>query len=211
MEKSIFIQLVQANKKNVRYFCVGSHDKDNKFTGLVYGYEGGGEFSEKLIIHDKFIPDYINDEPIEWDTLVDAFNKISLYTFEELNDAVSEYLDFNTDVLEWEVIEEKMNLFDEKVYSHNMLINPPSYAMTSWDDRDIGYYGMEEFIQILKVNSKDALYEYLEDYIHNHKAFPIDCIINMDEDFEFSIEFTEYENILGKDIFNKLSAYNIEN
>ncbi len=205
MEKSIFIQLVQANKKEVRYFCVGFHDKDNKFTGLVHGFEGGGEFSEKLIIQDKFIPDYLNDEPIEWDTLVDAFNRISLYTFDELDEAIREYLDFDTSKQEWEVVEDKMNIFDGKVYSKNMLINPPSYAMTTWDDRDIGYWTMEEFIQILKVNSKDALYEYVEDYIENHKAFPVDCIINMDEDFEFKIEFAEYENILGKEIFEKLT------
>ena len=205
MEKSIFIQLIKSNEKEVRYFCIGSHDKDNKFTGLVHGYEGGGEFSEKLIIQDKFIPDYLNDEPIEWDTLVDAFNKISLYTFDELDEAIRVYLDFDTSRQEWEVLEEKMNLFDGIVYSENMVINPPSYAMTTWNGRDIDYWTFEEFIQMLKDNSKDTLVEYLNDYVENHDALPIDCIINIDEDFEFKIEFSEYENILGKEIFEKIT------
>lgn len=205
MKKSVFIQLIKSNEKEVRYFCVGSHDKDNKFTGLVHGYEGGGEFSEKLIIQDKFIPDYLNDEPIEWDTLVEAFNKISLYSFDELDAAIREYIDFDTNKLAWEVHDDSTNLFDGIVYSENMPLDPPSYAITTWGNRNIGYWTFEEFIQILKENSKDVLYEYLHDYAKTHKAISTDCIINMDEDFEYRIEFSEYENILGKEIFEKLA------
>lgn len=204
MKKSIFIQLAKSNEKEVRYYCVGTHDKNNKFTGLVHGYEGGGEFSESFIVQDKFIPDYHDGEPIEWETLVEAFNKVSLYTFDELDDAIREYLDFDTNCLQWEALEEKISLFDELIYSQNMPIKPPSYANTKWNDRKINYWKFKEFVLILKENSKDALIEYIDDYIENHNALPMDCIINKDAEFEFKIEFSEYENILGKEILEKL-------
>jgi hypothetical protein len=139
------------------------------------------------------------------DTLVDAFSKISLFSFDELDDAIREYLDFDNKNLQWEVLEEKMNIFDGLTYSENMIVNPPSYAMTTWDDRVLDYWSFEEFIQILKSNSKDDLYKYVDDYIENHHSFPVDCIINIEEDFEFKIEFNEFESILTKEIFNKLA------
>ena len=35
---NFFIQLDQQNSNIVRYFAIGEHDSENKFTGIVYGY-----------------------------------------------------------------------------------------------------------------------------------------------------------------------------
>ena len=61
-----FIKLEKQNSNMVRYFAVGEHDSQNKFTGIVYGYEGGGEFSDAFIYKNKFLPSYFEDKPIEW-------------------------------------------------------------------------------------------------------------------------------------------------
>ena len=36
-KKSIFVQLTKPNENLVRYFCIGSYDSENLFTGLVSG------------------------------------------------------------------------------------------------------------------------------------------------------------------------------
>ena len=63
---NFFIQLDQQNSNTVRYFAIGEHDSENKFTGIVYGYEGGGVHSDAFIYKGKFLPSYFEDEPIEW-------------------------------------------------------------------------------------------------------------------------------------------------
>ena len=55
---NFFIQLDQQNSNIVRYFAIGEHDSENKFTGRVYGYEGGGVHSDAFIYKSKNLPSY---------------------------------------------------------------------------------------------------------------------------------------------------------
>lgn len=195
-EISIFIQL-NNDKKTIRYFSIGTYINE-LFTGMVYGYEGGGESSDRFVYKNKFLPSYIGDEPIEWDDLCGIFDEFSPYTFDTLDAIIRGYADFNTTSLDWE-IEEDVDFGGKMVFSMNMHCNPISYGLTSWDDtKDTKEWEVEEIKSILKMNVKDKLHDYLKEYISVHNHIPMDVIFNMDEYFEFKVEFSEYESILGE-------------
>ena len=56
----IFIQKEHIDRDEVRYYAVGKY-KDNKFTGSVFGYEGGGVHSHIWMVDGKYIPQAINE------------------------------------------------------------------------------------------------------------------------------------------------------
>ena len=205
MKKAIFIQK-NNNNRYVRYFCIGTHDNNNKFTGIVQGYEGGGECSERLVFKDKCIPDYKNGECIEWDTIVESYDSLSLLSFAELDDTIREYIEFDTELLIWRVNSEKIGIFKENVFSENMLNEPLSYALTTWESRSLEEWTYEEFIQILKTNSGDILHKYIKAYIEKHNALPLEFVANKEEDFEYTINQSEFESILNLKVLNDLKS-----
>ncbi len=209
LQKSIFIQL--SNENIVRYFCVGNYDRKNYFTGLVYGYEGGGEFSDQFVYKNKFLPMYDKDEePIDWECNKDLFDFFSKESFDVIDSEIREILDFNTDLLQWLVIDKKTSIFENtNLYRQNINCNPPSYGLTSWNDTKYSTWDIDELKLEIKKNSKNVLIEFIDDYITHHNAFPIDMIVLMDTDYEVKIEFAEFESILGNDF--QILANKIDN
>ncbi len=207
-KKSIFIQLSKPNENLVRYFCIGNYDNDNLFTGHVYGYEGGGEFSDRFIYKNKFLPEYdAVGEPLDWECNEELFNFLSIYKFDELDDSIIKILDFDCTLQQWYVLDEKLSIFDGTIqYTENINCNPPSYALTSWDGTKLETWSIEELKLEIKNKSKDVLLEYCSDHVEHHKAFPMDMIVLSDNEYEVKIEFSEYESILGED-FKKLADY----
>jgi hypothetical protein len=101
-KKSIFIQLSTPNENLVRYFCIGNYDNNNLFTGQVYGYEGGGEFSDQFIYKNKFLPEYdTSGEPLDWECNEELFNFLSIERFDDLDDSIRKILDFDSALLQW--------------------------------------------------------------------------------------------------------------
>lgn len=207
-KKSIFIQLSTPNENLVRYFCIGNYDNNNLFTGQVYGYEGGGEFSDQFIYKNKFLPEYdTSGEPLDWECNEELFNFLSIERFDDLDDSIRKILDFDSALLQWYVLDEKLSIFDDiNLYTENINCNPPSYGLTSWDDTEFKTWSIEELKLEIKKQSKAVLLEYCSDHIEHHKAFPIDMIVLSDNEYEVKIEFSEYENILGDD-FKKFADY----
>ena len=201
---NFFIQLDQQNSNIVRYFAIGEHDSENKFTGIVYGYEGGGVHSDAFIYKGKFLPSYFEDEPIEWDELEEVFNKISKYKFDELDSKAREFMDFDTNALQWIVLEESKHLFENLVYS-TMEINPPSYGLTSWEDTPKEEWEFNDFKNEITKHLKDSLVEYCEDHIKHFNAFPVDFVVFEDSFFEIKVLFEDYEALIGKETFNRLA------
>lgn len=200
-----FIKLEKQNSNMVRYFAVGEHDSQNKFTGIVYGYEGGGEFSDAFIYKNKFLPSYFEDEPIEWDEQLEVFDKISKYTFDELDSKIRDYAEFNTNSLQWLIYDETKELFDSGVVYSTMEKNPPSYGLTSWEDTPKEEWEFNDFKNEITKHLKDSLAEYCEDHIKHFNAFPVDFVLFEDSTFETKVLFEEYEEILGKDLFDKMA------
>ena len=201
---NFFIQLDQQNSNIVRYFAIGEHDSENKFTGIVYGYEGGGVHSDAFIYKGKFLPSYFEDEPIEWDELEEVFNKISKYKFDELDSKAREFMDFDTNALQWIVLEESKHLFENLVYS-TMEINPPSYGLTSWEDTPKEEWEFNDFKNEITKHLKDSLVEYCEDHIKHFNAFPVDFVVFEDSFFEIKVLFEDYEALIGKETFDRLA------
>lgn len=201
---NFFIQLDQQNSNIVRYFAIGEHDSENKFTGIVYGYEGGGVYSDAFIYKSKNLPSYFEDEPIEWDELEEVFNKISKYKFDELDSKAREFMDFDTNALQWIVLEKSKHLFENMVYS-TMEINPPSYGLTSWEDTPKEEWEFNDFKNEITKHLKDSLVEYCEDHIKHFNAFPVDFVVFEDSFFEIKVLFEDYEALIGKETFDRLA------
>ena len=199
LEKSLFIQLSNKNENIVRYFCIGNYNKENLFTGLVYGYEGGGEFSDQFVYKNKYLPMYGKDgEPIDWECNKDLFDFFSKDSFDDLDDEIRKILDFDTILLQWLVIDEQMSIFENSnLYRVNINCNPPSYGLTSWDNTIYDTWDIDELNIEIKTNSTKVLIEYIDDYITHHNAFPIDMLILLDTEYEVKISLSEFETILG--------------
>lgn len=207
-KKSTFIQLTKPNENLVRYFCIGNYDNDNLFTGHVYGYEGGGEFSDQFIYKNKFLPEYdTTGEPLDWECNEELFNFLSIDKFDDLDNSIRKILDFDCTLQQWYVLDEKLSIFDgTNLYTENINCYPPSYGMTTWDGTKFETWNIKELKLDIKKHSKAVLLEYCSDHIEHHKAFPMDMIVLSDNEYEVKIEFSEYESILGDD-FKKLADY----
>ncbi|MCT7648934.1 hypothetical protein [Aliarcobacter butzleri] len=200
-----YIMLDNENQKFVRYFAIGEHDSEAKFTGLVQGYEGGGQFSDAFIYKNKFLPNICDDEYIDWDEKVVVFDYLSKHSFDELDSKIREFLDFNSATLCWEVLDECKHLFEVGSLFKNMDINPPSYGLTSWPEGRLEIWDLEKFSEEIKLASKDNLKDYCEDYVYYHGCLPTDFKLFEDSVFETIVYFEEFESILGSELFNKIA------
>ncbi|MFY4789621.1 hypothetical protein ACOTWR_06800 [Aliarcobacter butzleri] len=201
----IFIQLKKENSKEVRYFAIGEHDEQNRFTGYVHGYEGGGEYSDTFIYKNKYLPYMLEEEPIEWDSQVDAFDYVSKNNFDKLDSKIREFIDYDTNVLSWHLLDESIELFNSGLVYSNMDINPPSYGLTTWEEGYLEIWTMEDFEKEIKLESKNDLKDYCEDYIYYHGCLPTDFKLFEDSVFETTVYFEEFESILGSELFNKIA------
>lgn len=201
----IFIQLKKENSKEVRYFAIGEHDEQNRFTGYVHGYEGGGEYSDTFIYKNKYLPYMLEEEPIEWDSHVDAFDYVSKNNFDKLDSKIREFINYDTNVLSWHLLDESIELFNGGLVYSNMDINPPSYGLTTWEEGYLEIWTMEDFEKEIKLESKNDLKDYCEDYIYYHGCLPTDFKLFEDSVFETTVYFEEFESILGSELFNKIA------
>lgn len=162
-EVSLFIQLSD-DKKTVRYFSVGTYIND-LFTGMVYGYEGGGEFTDRFVYENKFLPSYSCGEPIEWDELLDIFESVSPYNYESIDGILRGYMDFNSTTYIWELEEDALAHFEgQNVFTISMYCEPISYGHTSWKTtKDTNEWEIDE----LKSNfeSKGLANDFLDDLV----------------------------------------------
>jgi len=159
-----FIQLNEENNTEVRYAFIGFHNEDNTISGLVYGYEGGGEYSDDIITHNKYIQDELFDEYLEFDDKVEIFNEIQgKVEFEKLqNIFFSEMLVYNKETGETHIHADKMadnqlTFINEFGYSLGEAFIPPSYANTFWDDDYTSVMTEEE----IKASAPDFFKEYM--------------------------------------------------
>lgn len=124
MELAKYIVLTK-NRKEVRFFAIGTIDENKTFTGIMHDYTGGGSNEERLVFKDKWIPNKISNEALEWDTEVELFNSISPYTVEQIETAMDKFICYDTDVLNYVPQNGTMRYYSDGVLIDNMATNVP--------------------------------------------------------------------------------------
>ena len=141
----IFIQKEHIDRDEIRYYAVGKYE-NNKFTGSVFGYEGGGVHSHIWMVDGKYIPQAINEQCLEWEDMETIFEQLSGMKSNDLEEAIEEYVVLDTSEFPYfkAIYGTDSGLESNLVFS-TMDKNPPSYANTSWSDtRDIKEFTVEE-------------------------------------------------------------------
>ena len=141
----VFIQKEYINKDEIRYYAVGKYE-NNKFTGSVFGYEGGGVHSHIWMVDGKYIPQVINEQCLEWEEMETIFEQLSGMRSNNLEEAIEEYVVLDTtDFPYFKAIYGTDSGLENNLVFSTMDRNPPSYANTSWSDtRDIKEFTVEE-------------------------------------------------------------------
>jgi len=115
------------NKKEVRFFAAVLVNEDKSFTGIIHDYTGGGNYEERLVFEDKWLPDADNnDEPLEWDECVDIFNLLSPVKVSKIEDALDRFICYDTDAFNYAPQNGMMRFYDENgVLIENMSLHVP--------------------------------------------------------------------------------------
>lgn len=114
------------DKKEVRFFAIGVVNKDGTFTGIIHDYTGGGNYEERLVFKDKWIPEVdFTNEPLEWDTQVEIFNTLSKYTVDQIETAMDKYIYYDTDLFNYVPQNDMMKYFPDGVLIENMSLRVP--------------------------------------------------------------------------------------
>ena len=85
------------DKTEVRFFAIGTVDKNDAFTGIMHDYTGSGNYEERLVFKNKWIPTEIDGEPLDWDEEVEIFNSISHNSVDEIETAMDKFICYDTD------------------------------------------------------------------------------------------------------------------
>jgi hypothetical protein len=150
-----FIQKEDNSKNVARYFATGIIE-DNKLTGLVYGYEGGGEYSEALIFKGKYLPDIDeNGENLDFDEQERLFIELidNKFSLENLFNNVSDVIDFKNNKDGYYFFhKESESLFEnsDAISTEGFSITPPSYANTYWEETPEQTWSLQEINELLK-------------------------------------------------------------
>ncbi|OGS70750.1 MAG: hypothetical protein A3F91_09565 [Flavobacteria bacterium RIFCSPLOWO2_12_FULL_35_11] len=173
---SIFILLENASENAIRYFAIGEIDNKNLFTGMIHGYEGGGEYSECLMYKNAYVATSDNEgEPLEWEEQVAILENLMGDGYvDRLNDVSYKYLEYDTEVCNYLMLDEAMPNKNISVFELNFDITPPSYANTEWEnfvplawEKAISY-GVEDLAAASKANvSPDAVAKNLHELSEN--------------------------------------------
>ena len=141
----IFIQKEHIDRDEIRYYAVGKYE-NNKFTGSVFGYEGGGVHSHIWMVDGKYIQQAINEQCLEWEEMETIFEQLSGMRSNDLEEIIGEYVVLDTtDFPYFKAIYGTDSGLENNLVFSTMDRNPPSYANTFWDDtRDIKEFTVQE-------------------------------------------------------------------
>jgi hypothetical protein len=115
------------DKKEVRFFAAGIVNEDDTFTGIMHDYIGSGDYKERLVFMDKWIPEAdLNNEPLEWDEEVEIFDTLSpTLTVQDIEDALDEFICYDTDVFNYVPQNGMMRYFVDGVFIDNISLRVP--------------------------------------------------------------------------------------
>jgi len=174
-ETTIGINIIlEDDNKTINYMAIGQM-VNKKFNGVVYSYEGGGEYSDWYVYQDKYLPMAHKDEECvnndiasQWLNHLVKNNSFVKNCYEEM----SKYATFEE---KHKIRDEKLIYFENNCFSHNI-------GLTS---------------KIVS-NDKDAkFYEWDEDFINlfDWKSLIKDC-------FEHQVEIDTYQESTLNELVN---------
>ncbi len=111
---SRYIVLTQ-DKKEIRFFIAGIFDVNKMFTGVMHDYTGAGNYEERLVVKDKWIPTVEDGEPLEWEYEIELFDSIAGVTLEEIEDSNGEFMYLDTDAFNYVPEEDTLPWYNDGV------------------------------------------------------------------------------------------------
>ena len=155
-----FIQLEKSNTLDLRYVAIGIFNKKKEFSGIVYGYEGGGEFSEALLYENKYIVDN-NGGYLDFDEQEELLKKlIGNKYIGKIDKKFNEFIEFDENELSFYLRE---NIFDPNLFfcDGKVITNcdddeiTPSYGNTVFEENDkIESIKKSEILSLVKNKKK---------------------------------------------------------
>ena len=115
---SRYIVLTQ-DKKEIRFFIAGIFDVNKMFTGVMHDYTGAGNYEERLVVKNKWIPTVEDGEPLEWDYQVELFDSITEITLEDIEDSNGEFMYLDTDTFNYVPEEDTLPWYNDGVLIDN--------------------------------------------------------------------------------------------
>jgi len=173
----------------VRYFAVGQV-KDGLFSGLIHGYEGGGEYSEHCMHEGKYMPHDSDGESIEDETMENTLSNLIDRTFmDRCHSMLKKYIKYSIGGYFYEIIDRdalenfQPVYFDKPDYANTTFGNPAKY----WSNEE---YLMEIF-EIYKLAKERIEFHYLCDSARDSKTLISTTLEEMRHDLTCSPFFTD--------------------
>jgi len=201
------------NKKEVRFFAIGLINNDKTFTGIMHDYTGCGNYEERLVVNDKWIPDSINNEPLEWDEQVELFDSMSPYTVDQIETKMDEFIVYDTDVFNYLPQDGTMQYYGENsVLIDNMSLNVPyGLGNTCFADG----YEISEVITIDEIEKIKAIKSF-KNNLDNADVIRVDNSPLL-ESWEIFIELGDFDlistlekTVLGGNIGNDIVIFVVD-
>lgn len=164
----IFMQRDTIRTSSIRYFCVGTTE-NGKLSGVVYGYEGGYEYSTWYVYKDKFLPQKdIYGDPVEDDVAVLMLNTLigGASFVEKCYDALAEFANHDDENCHYKVNKKGKKAFGvETTTQLGESIEPLSYGLTTFP-KTAEHMTLEELRNELGVDA--VLKETVEQHMRNN-------------------------------------------
>ena len=134
---NISYYIVANDDNSIRFFVIG-YFIDGKFSGVMHDYTGAGNYEEKLVYNDQFIPDStLNGEQTEWDHQIDLFESLTglCYTTDLEPYIEDKFITYDTKQFNYVIADNQHNKFTDNVLIHNCnLCIPYGLGNTSFVD-----------------------------------------------------------------------------
>ncbi len=122
------------SKKEVQFFAVGVIDENGLFNGIVHDSVGKGDYKERLVFGDKWIPEFNeNGQPLDWDEQVRLFEELAVFpscsiTLDEIETELFKYVEYDTSIFNYTPLEEALSAFADGVLLEGMSLDDVDYG-----------------------------------------------------------------------------------
>lgn len=191
----------------VRYFAVGKTEND-LFTGIVYGYEGGGEYSTDYMHKGKYVPYELNDEFFDDDTRESLLNEAAGHGFIALcNDIISIHCEYDKELSVYKL--KDTSPYKKKVFKgFGEVFTPPNYANTTFDiEQTIETYSLSEFFIDAMNGFAIAKETAQQHHDHDPELPPLSFATLVEETVRSFRDDEVYEVVFDDETENKTRVY----
>jgi len=164
----VFFASIRNNENEDIYYHAVGKIADTMFSGVVKGYEGGGETSEWYVFNNMFMPTAHKDEnPIEHDTAIAMMNvAMKDNGFYNICMAMQDkYTDYEAESNVHSIKKEYIDLVEDGQISIGKEFQPLNYGNRTWDGGEAEYYKTVKEFTDANLEIDELLKENLEQMI----------------------------------------------